>query len=168
MAQDTGRLRVFLVLLSFRLLVAAVVVVWSPYAILSTHPARAFGQHHVEVLAGLFLMMLGSIAYGRSGWDFAFGGRGFAPNTVVAAGVYKIMRNPMYFGLVLVLLGESLLFESLILLGYAAVLWAMLHLFVMFYEEPALAKRLGASYQEYCKQVPRWLPRIRRSRNPGS
>jgi protein-S-isoprenylcysteine O-methyltransferase Ste14 len=166
MAQDSGRFRVFLVLLAFRLLVASIVVVWSPYVILSAHPAMVLGLR-VLVLAGVFLMMVGSAAYVRSAWDFAFGGRGFAPNSVVAAGVYRFMRNPMYFGLVLILLGESLLFQSWILLGYAAVLWAMLHLFVMLYEEPAMAKKLGASYQEYCKQVPRWVPRIPRGRNSG-
>ena len=164
MTQKPGRLRVFLVLLFFRLLVASIVVVWSPYAILSTHPARAFGQLRVLALAGLFLMMLGSVAYMRSAWDFAFGGRSFAPGIVVAAGVYRFMRNPMYSGLVLILLGEGLLFESWILLGYAAVVWGALHLFVTIYEEPALAKKLGTSYQEYCNQTPRWVPKVRRWR----
>lgn len=163
MTQDSGRLRAFWGLLSFRLLVASIVVVWSPYAILSAHRAWAFGQLRVSALAGLFVIILGSIAYVRSAWDFAFGGRSFAPKIVVAAGVYQFMRNPMYFGLVLILLGESLLFESWILLAYCAVIWVALHLLVTLYEEPALAKKLGASYQEYCKQTPRWVPKIRRS-----
>jgi protein-S-isoprenylcysteine O-methyltransferase Ste14 len=154
-----------LALLSFRLLVASVVVVWSPHAILSTHPARALGQFRVSVLPALFLMALGTIAYLRSAWDFGFGGGGFSPNAVVAAGVYRFTRNPMYLGLALIMLGESLFFESWMLLGYAAALWLISHLFVTLYEEPALAKKLGTPYQEYCRQVPRWLPRIRRIPN---
>lgn len=167
MTQKSGRLRVFLVLLSFRLVVASIVVVWSPHAILSTHPAKAFGQLRVLALAGLLLMTLGCIAYVRSAWDFAFGGRSFAPGIVVAAGAYRCMRNPMYLGLVLILLGEGFLFESWILVGYAAVLWGALHLFVTFYEEPALAKKLGMSYQKYCKQTPRWVPLVRRQTLTG-
>jgi protein-S-isoprenylcysteine O-methyltransferase Ste14 len=34
-------------------------------------------------------------------------------------------------------------------------------LFVMFYEEPTLRKKFGADYEEYCRNVRRWLPRLR-------
>jgi protein-S-isoprenylcysteine O-methyltransferase Ste14 len=94
-------------------------------------------------------MVAGSIAYVRSAWDFAFGGRSFAPPMVVAGGVHRFTRNPMYFGLVLIVLGEGLLLRSWILMTYAAVLWGVPHLFVTIYEEPALAKKLAMSYQEY-------------------
>lgn len=33
-------------------------------------------------------------------------------------------------------------------------------LFVKFYEEPTLRKMFGADYEEYCRNVPRWMPRI--------
>jgi protein-S-isoprenylcysteine O-methyltransferase Ste14 len=32
-------------------------------------------------------------------------------------------------------------------------------LFVKFYEEPTLRKMFGADYEEYCRNVPRWIPR---------
>jgi protein-S-isoprenylcysteine O-methyltransferase Ste14 len=35
-----------------------------------------------------------------------------------------------------------------------------LALFVRLYEEPALRKKFGADYDEYCKNVPRWFPRM--------
>jgi protein-S-isoprenylcysteine O-methyltransferase Ste14 len=69
----------------------------------------------------------------------------------------------MYVGLVIVLLGESVAFQSLSLLVYAGVVWLACHLFVVLYEEPALHRRFGAAYDAYREQVPRWLPRLRRS-----
>lgn len=35
-------------------------------------------------------------------------------------------------------------------------------LFVRLYEEPTLRKKFGAEYEEYCRNVPRWLPHLRR------
>ena len=44
----------------------------------------------------------------------------------------------------------------------AALLVALgVHLFVVFYEEPTLRKKFGAEYEEYCRNVPRWWPRVR-------
>ena len=69
----------------------------------------------------------------------------------------------MYASLVLILLGESLLFKSWRLLGYASAIWIGVHLIVILYEEQVLAKKFGASYEQYCKEVPRWIPRVRHS-----
>jgi protein-S-isoprenylcysteine O-methyltransferase Ste14 len=33
--------------------------------------------------------------------------------------------------------------------------------FVRLYEEPTLRKIFGADYEDYCKNVPRWIPRLR-------
>ncbi len=41
-------------------------------------------------------------------------------------------------------------------------------LFVVFYEEPTLRKKFGAEYEEYCRNVPRWVPRLRRWIQPDS
>src|SRR6266566_4090082 len=35
------------------------------------------------------------------------------------------------------------------------------HLFVLGYEEPTLRRMFAAEYEEYCRNVPRWLPRVR-------
>jgi len=73
----------------------------------------------------------------------------------------------MYVGIVLILLGESIVFESLSLLIYAALVWVAFFLTVVGYEEPDLKKRFGATYEEYCKTAPRWLPHRRRSPSKG-
>lgn len=96
---------------------------------------------------------------------FALQGRGTpAPvmptQTLVVAGLYRFVRNPMYLGLLGTILGQALLFGSLALLGYAALAWLGVHLFVVAYEEPTLRARYGAEYGAYCAGVGRWWPRV--------
>jgi protein-S-isoprenylcysteine O-methyltransferase Ste14 len=67
----------------------------------------------------------------------------------------------MYLGGCLILLGEVVMFESLILLAYLLFIWLAFHLFVVFYEEPHLGKLFGPAYAEYCRNVPRWIPSLR-------
>ena len=76
---------------------------------------------------------------------------------VVTTGVYRFTRNPMYLGLVLILLGLAL---------YLASPWAVLGppVFVAYItryqiqpEERVLAARFGTPYTDYCAQVRRWL-----------
>ncbi len=66
----------------------------------------------------------------------------------------------MYVGVELILLGEAVLFGSWALFAYAVVVWGVFHLFVVLYEEPTLRRNFGATYDAYCRRVPRWLPRL--------
>jgi len=81
------------------------------------------------------------------------------PRRLVVVGPYRRVRNPMYVGVVSIVFGESILFRSYDLVACALILCLMFHLFVVFYEEPTLRKKFGADYEEYCKAVPRWIPR---------
>ena len=80
---------------------------------------------------------------------------------LVVSGFNRYVRNPMYLGLLLVILGQALLFGSLGLLVYAAVAWAVPAAFVHWYEEPTLARQFGAEYEAYRSAVPAWWPRLR-------
>ena len=82
-----------------------------------------------------------------------------APKRLVVTGFYRWVRNPMYVAIILVVVGEALVFRSAALLLYAAVLWITFHLFVLLYEEPHLRGRFGPPYEEYVRSVPRWVPR---------
>jgi protein-S-isoprenylcysteine O-methyltransferase Ste14 len=98
-------------------------------------------------------------------WDFAVAGRGTLapvdpPKHLVVRGLYRYVRNPMYVGVVSILFGESLFFGSLSLLGYAIGFFFIAHLFVVLYEEPALRRKFGESYETYRRSVHRWLPYI--------
>lgn len=72
-------------------------------------------------------------------------------------GVHGWSRNPLQLGVVFILFGESLAFESLTLLVYAMMYWAWLTLYLVFVEEPALRRTLGNEYLDYSRQVPRWF-----------
>jgi protein-S-isoprenylcysteine O-methyltransferase Ste14 len=80
---------------------------------------------------------------------------------LVVSGFNRYVRNPMYVGMLLMIIGQALLFGTLWLLAYAAASWAVPAAFVRFYEEPTLARTYGAEYEEYRRAVPAWLPRLR-------
>ena len=79
---------------------------------------------------------------------------------LIVTGPYAYVRNPMITGVVLILTSESLILAS-----WAIGIWAFVFLIInMFYfplsEEPGLRKRFGKEYDEYCKNVPRYIPRL--------
>ncbi|MBI4517547.1 MAG: isoprenylcysteine carboxylmethyltransferase family protein [Deltaproteobacteria bacterium] len=83
------------------------------------------------------------------------------PRHLVVAGVYRYVRNPMYIGVLAMIVGQGVFLASVVVLLYAAGVALAFHLFVVLYEEPALRRKFGDNYRAYCKQVPRWLPRWR-------
>lgn len=101
-------------------------------------------------------------------WDFGWTGRGTPvpiapPQRLVVVGFYRFVRNPMYVGFFVGWVGLWIIFGQanrtaliVALVGATAVT-----LFVRFYEEPTLRGKFGADYEKYCRNVPRWLPRIR-------
>jgi protein-S-isoprenylcysteine O-methyltransferase Ste14 len=100
-------------------------------------------------------------------WDFGRTGHGTPapiapPQRLVAVGFYRYVRNPMYVGFLVGWLGLWVVFgranPSALLGALAAVVG--IALFVQFYEEPTLRRMFGAEYEEYCRNVRRWLPRM--------
>ncbi len=113
---------------------------------------------------GLILVIAGAILAFTCLGIFIARGRGTAapfdpPREFVALGPYKRVRNPMYVGGITLLVGFGLYLHSFSILLLALPVFFLAHLFVVFYEEPDLARRFGASYEAYCKAVPRWFPR---------
>ena len=76
-------------------------------------------------------------------------------------GFYRYVRNPIYVALASLVVGQGLVFGSVPLLVYAAVLWLAFHGFVLLYEEPRLRATFGAQYDAFCATVPRWVPRLK-------
>src|SRR5713226_190272 len=100
-------------------------------------------------------------------WGFAAGGQGTPlpmdpPKKLVVEGPYGVVRNPMYWSVASVLLGEAAVFHSVALVELTAIFGVAVNVFVLLYEEPALKRKFGAEYEEYCRRVPRWLPRFKR------
>jgi protein-S-isoprenylcysteine O-methyltransferase Ste14 len=99
--------------------------------------------------------------------DFYVAGKGTLapwdpPKRLVVIGLYRFVRNPMYVGLLLLLIGWALVAGSLLLGGYAVFFAIAFHLRVVLYEEPLLKKQFAEDWSAYSASVPRWLPRVRR------
>jgi protein-S-isoprenylcysteine O-methyltransferase Ste14 len=145
--------------LVFTLVVPGLGGVWAPWSILTRYGSTTpVASEAVPVIAA------GAALYAWCVWNFAAVGNGTpglwdAPSRVVATGPYRWVRNPIYIGALLVVLGESWLFLSLPLLVYAAAMAVFCHLFVTGYEERTLSRRFGRAYLEYRRTVPRWVPR---------
>jgi protein-S-isoprenylcysteine O-methyltransferase Ste14 len=80
------------------------------------------------------------------------------PRRLVVRGPYRFVRNPMYFGALLVIAGTAIYYQSLALLAFNAVFLLIAHLFVVLYEEPTLRRSFGLEYNTYCDRVRRWWP----------
>jgi protein-S-isoprenylcysteine O-methyltransferase Ste14 len=94
--------------------------------------------------------------------EFYVAGRGTLapwspPQRLVAVGPYRFSRNPMYAGVTLILAGWAVLFWSLTLTVYAAVVLLAFHIRVVTGEEPWLQRTFGADWESYRARVPRWL-----------
>ena len=128
-------------------------------------PAAWLGLSSRGALAApvlLALPALGTAALLVCAWDFLRVGKGtLAPWTppihLVRVGLYRYSRNPMYLAVILILLGWSACFASWELLAYACVVAVAFHLRVARGEEPWLARRYGAEWEDYARQVPRWF-----------
>jgi len=82
------------------------------------------------------------------------------PKRFIVNGLYKYCRNPMYLSEIFIFLGLFFLFGHLLLLLYPLLFFLIIHVFVVYAEEPELRKRFGEQYVKYTKKVPRWIPKI--------
>jgi protein-S-isoprenylcysteine O-methyltransferase Ste14 len=147
--------------LLFTVFVPGSVTILVPFLVLHGVPAVHLGP---LFWLGLVLFVLGWSIYFRCAWEFAVRGLGtpapIAPTRyLVVSGLHRYVRNPMYIGVFLVILGEAAMFGATRLVAYAAIFLLLEHLFVVLYEEPTLRKQFGSEYEEYRRSVPRWIPR---------
>ncbi|MFW9955848.1 MAG: methyltransferase family protein [Candidatus Thorarchaeota archaeon] len=125
----------------------------------------------IPVLVKVLMLQIGAgfISFGilllaSTIWMFDKIGKGtLAPwsptRNLVVAGVYRYVRNPMIIGVLLVIIGEALIAESLFLFAWFLSAFLLNHVYFIKSEEPGLVKRFGDSYLLYKENVPRWLPR---------
>jgi protein-S-isoprenylcysteine O-methyltransferase Ste14 len=120
-------------------------------------------------LVGFLPLLLGVALYLWCAGAFTFIGKGTpapidAPKFLVKEGPYHWVRNPMYIAVLSIVIGQAILFHSLLLVGYALLVGTVVHLFVVFVEEPSLRHQFGESYETYLRTVPRWIPGARPSK----
>ena len=111
------------------------------------------------LLAGLGLFVACVTRFGGKGrgtlapWD--------PPRKLVTDGAYAHSRNPMISGVILVLVAEAMLLRSLPQLEWAGLFALINAVYIPLLEEPMLRARFGTRYQEYARNVPRLIPRLR-------
>jgi protein-S-isoprenylcysteine O-methyltransferase Ste14 len=147
--------------LFFVVLLPGTVAGYIPFSILGAAsllrvPDLGFGSVCAAVVA-----ITGALVLLRCVWDFFAAGKGTLapidpPRFLVVRGLYRFTRNPMYNGVIALILGQAWLFGSIGLVEYALAVLILFHLFVVLYEEPALESQFGEPYRTYRRAVPRW------------
>lgn len=117
---------------------------------------------------GWSVIALGVVIAFACALEFAWRGIGTPapfdpPRRLVITGLYRWVRNPMYVGLGVLLLGEAITFPQLTItmLVMIAALWLATTIFIVTFEEPTLRSKFGDDYAAYCRNVRRWIPRVR-------
>ena len=102
--------------------------------------------------------------------DFYVAGKGTLapwdpPKRLVRVGLYRLVRNPMYLGVLMIVSGWALLSGSAALVAYVVVLAVAFHARVTVFEEPWLARSFPDEWRAYAASVSRWMPRMSRKRS---
>lgn len=166
----TRRLRAALGSAAFFALAPGVVAGVVPWLLTRWHahpwwvPVRVAGA--LLILAGIPLLV-------RSFVSFVVEGVGtpapVAPTEhLVVGGLYRHVRNPIYIALEATIVGQALLLGRAVLLLWAGAVGLAVWSFVRWYEEPTLRRQFGAEYEDYCRTVPAWVPRLRRRAARGA
>jgi protein-S-isoprenylcysteine O-methyltransferase Ste14 len=150
----------------FTFLLPGTVTILIPYWIVSSRGAGVLSSQQPLRYLGIPLIIIGAAGLLWCIWEFFSEGRGTLapidpPKHLVVRGLYRYVRNPMYVSVMTTLIGEAIFFMSLRVLIEAEVFIILAQLFVRCYEEPALRRQFGESYERYSQAVGRWIPRYR-------
>ena len=132
------------------------------YVIASTLPVSVTLLEYKGLLGGIFLSIglvfnfMGGDSF-RSAKTTGNPGRPEMTSSLVTSGIYRISRNPMYMGLIFLLLAWATWLGSLFSIVIIVIFQQYVTRFQIVPEEKALAKRFAEKYHNYCSQVRRWL-----------
>lgn len=115
-------------------------------------------------VAGLLSGVVGAALVLACILTFVFVGEGTQapfdpPHRLVLRGPYRFVRNPMYIGAGLALIGAALFYRSTPQFAYAWAFLLLTHVLVIWYEEPALRRTFNGEYEAYCARTGRWWPK---------
>jgi protein-S-isoprenylcysteine O-methyltransferase Ste14 len=108
----------------------------------------------VLIIAGSGMLLSTVVSFYRHGkgtlapWD--------PPKHLVVKDCYRFNRNPMYVGVVILVLGWAFLTGSLWNYVYSAIIPVIFHLRVVLYEEKEMQRLFGKEWEIYRMAVPRW------------
>jgi protein-S-isoprenylcysteine O-methyltransferase Ste14 len=168
MARSSQIIWILFKTLIFTVFVPGTVGVWIPHRIGGSGDIRTIFEQASELryVSGVLFLLMGGLIYLWCAWDFSVKGLGTpapidAPKTLVVNGLYRFVRNPMYLGVAYLISAQSILRSSHSVFYYLIFFLICAQLFVSFYEEPHLRRLFGEQYEEYCRQVPRWIPQFK-------
>lgn len=115
-------------------------------------PANLVGLAFIA--AGLGFAVAGRLTFARAGTEiYTFR----EPGRLVTGGVFRISRNPMYLGMLVLLLGAAILLGSLTPFFIAALFGIVADRWYIRYEEAAMTAKFGEDYRAYQRRTRRWL-----------
>jgi protein-S-isoprenylcysteine O-methyltransferase Ste14 len=149
--------------LTYATLFVAFFLVMVPQRILRGSGYKWSGSPSWSELTGMGLVIVGFALVMWCLATFAFVGKGTAapfdpPRRLVVAGPYRFVRNPIYIGAVMTMLGAAMYLWTAWLVAYALGVLIVTHLLVILYEEPHLRRVFGQPYEDYLRTVHRWIP----------
>ncbi|CAN5180953.1 hypothetical protein BH09SUM1_BH09SUM1_13480 [soil metagenome] len=146
----------------FLLLVPGSVMLWIPAFLVFVVAGWGYFKGQEPNPFGFALIVPGFVLFAWCVVDFVLQGKGTPspldpPKRLVVRGPYRRSRNPMYVGVLLVVIGEALLLRSKMMLNHAVCTAIAFHLWTVLHEEPYLLRAHGDAYREYCRRVRRWI-----------
>lgn len=127
---------------------------------------KTFGQNYYlyPIILGLLVTITGQIIRGMTiGLAYIVrGGRDkkVYADQLVTEGIFTHVRNPLYVGNILMLLGVGILANSLIYVAVIMPLFLFIYQAIVLAEENFLRNKFGVSFDEYTKKVHRWIPNL--------
>ncbi len=149
----------------FTVFMPGTVAVYIPLQVVASRGVPPPAEWNTAQFAALLPLSLGTAIYFWCVWHFAVTGRGTPapidpPKRLVVQGLYRYVRNPMYVGVLLVIIGWAVFFWSSAFLIYGFGVGMLVHVFVVLVEEPLLEQQFGQAYVSYREAVGRWVPRM--------
>jgi protein-S-isoprenylcysteine O-methyltransferase Ste14 len=129
-------------------------------------PTHSFLRGRLDTFAdivGIGNLILGAIL---RIWAVSHPGRHTRSRTIkapslITAGPYACVRNPIYLANFLIGLGLVVLAEAIILIPVYSIVFGLPYRKIVDQEEGFLRKKFGDEFRRYCEVVPRWLPRLK-------
>ena len=124
-------------------------------------PGQRFTSTTWQVVGGVFLVV-GMALLVIAGGLFKQADTELIPfrdvRALVTTGVFRFSRNPMYLGMLLVVIASGIFWQHLVALAVGAVFFfAYINRFQITPEEQAMEKLFGDEFRTYCERARRWL-----------
>lgn len=125
---------------------------------------RLFASPLTAAIAGFVVAGLGQVVRAATiGFKYVIRGgrnRRVYAEDLVTDGLYRHSRNPMYVGNLLILFGVAIGSNSWGCVAVAVPLFLFIYVAIVAAEENFLRAKFGRAFDEFCADVPRWMPKL--------